>query len=57
MPSVLRDICFDCVDPNKVARFWAAALGYHLELNDWGSSSERAQYALSPIGPTAPECG
>jgi len=26
--STLRDICFDCADPHRVARFWADALGY-----------------------------
>lgn len=28
--SHLRDICFDCADPNRVAHFWAAVLGYTL---------------------------
>ncbi len=26
--SSLRDICFDCADQQRVARFWAEALGY-----------------------------
>jgi predicted enzyme related to lactoylglutathione lyase len=29
-PSHLRDICFDCMDPDRVAHFWAAVLGYTL---------------------------
>ena len=29
--SSLRDICFDCADPRRVARFWAEVLGYTLE--------------------------
>jgi predicted enzyme related to lactoylglutathione lyase len=28
--SHLRDICFDCIDPDRVAHFWAAVLGYTL---------------------------
>jgi hypothetical protein len=27
-PSRLRDLCFDCVDHHRVARFWAEVLGY-----------------------------
>ena len=26
--STLRDICFDCTDQRRVARFWADVLGY-----------------------------
>jgi len=26
--SRLRDLCFDCTDPHRVAQFWAAVLGY-----------------------------
>jgi predicted enzyme related to lactoylglutathione lyase len=26
--SRLRDLCFDCTDPHRVAHFWAAVLGY-----------------------------
>jgi hypothetical protein len=28
MTSALRDICFDCADQLRVARFWADVLGY-----------------------------
>src|SRR5436305_1989772 len=28
--SHLRDLCFDCTDPDRVAHFWAAVLGYTL---------------------------
>jgi predicted enzyme related to lactoylglutathione lyase len=28
--SHLRDICFDCSDPDRMAHFWAAVLGYTL---------------------------
>ena len=28
--SHLRDICFDCTDPDRMAHFWAAVLGYTL---------------------------
>ena len=30
MASRLRDICFDCADHYRVARFWAEVLGYSL---------------------------
>jgi len=30
MASRLRDICFDCADHHRVARFWAEVLGYTL---------------------------
>jgi hypothetical protein len=30
VPSSLRDICFDCADQHRVARFWAEVLGYTL---------------------------
>ncbi|HEY8286939.1 MAG TPA: VOC family protein [Chloroflexota bacterium] len=26
--ATLRDICFDCTDQHRVARFWAEVLGY-----------------------------
>src|SRR5207248_9995094 len=26
--SRLRDICFDCIDPHRIAHFWAAVLSY-----------------------------
>jgi len=26
--SRLRDICIDCIDPHRIADFWAAVLGY-----------------------------
>ena len=29
--SRLKDICFDCDDQRRVARFWAEVLGYQLE--------------------------
>jgi predicted enzyme related to lactoylglutathione lyase len=32
--SHLRDICFDCIDPYRVARFWAAVLGYTIHPDD-----------------------
>jgi predicted enzyme related to lactoylglutathione lyase len=28
--SHLRDLCFDCLDPERVAHFWALVLGYTL---------------------------
>jgi len=32
--STLRDICFDCVDQHRVARFWADVLGYTVQPPD-----------------------
>ena len=32
--SRLRDICFDCTDHHRVARFWAAVLGYTIRPAD-----------------------
>ena len=32
--SHLRDICFDCIDPYRVAHFWAAVLGYTIHPDD-----------------------
>jgi len=32
--STLRDICFDCTDPRRVARFWADVLGYTLHVGE-----------------------
>lgn len=34
MASSIHSITFDCADPERVARFWAAALGYELEEAD-----------------------
>lgn len=32
--SRLKDICFDCADQRRVARFWAEVLGYQLEIGE-----------------------
>ena len=44
MPSTLKDICFDCADQIKVARFWATVLGYEMSPLDL------------PDDPTEPVC-
>jgi predicted enzyme related to lactoylglutathione lyase len=44
--STLRDICFDCADQHRVARFWAEVLGYRL-----GSATDPEEpVALEPPG-------
>jgi catechol 2,3-dioxygenase-like lactoylglutathione lyase family enzyme len=32
--SRLKDICFDCEDQRRVARFWSEVLGYRLEMGE-----------------------
>ena|SRR5579875_1479921 len=38
--SRLRDICFDCADQHRVARFWAEALGYTMPPPDPGDTPD-----------------
>jgi hypothetical protein len=45
--SSLRDICFDCADQRRVARFWAEALGYAIRPPD-PEDPEDASVALDP---------
>lgn len=45
--SQLRDICFDCADQHRVARFWAAMLGYELE-DDPSTQSPDESVAIIP---------
>ena len=45
--SHLRDICIDCIDPHRVAHFWAAVLGYTIQPAD--AASPRTN--LSPCIP------
>ena len=44
MPSTLKDICFDCTDQLKVARFWADVFDYEMSPLD------------RPADPTEPIC-
>jgi catechol 2,3-dioxygenase-like lactoylglutathione lyase family enzyme len=37
-------VVFDCADPERVARFWCAALGYEL---DWEWNDETTRWMLS----------
>lgn len=48
MPSNLRDICFDCADQHRVARFWAEALGYTIRAQD-GEEAADDPVALEPV--------
>src|SRR5579872_5748086 len=34
--STLRDICFDCAEPARLAQFWAEVLGYTVRSGDAG---------------------
>lgn len=45
--STLRDICFDCTDPHRVARFWADALGYTVRPPDPADTADDP-IALAP---------
>jgi len=45
--STLRDICFDCSDPARMAAFWGSVLGYRVH----GPSSENEAAAIvAPAG-------
>jgi hypothetical protein len=46
----LRDICFDCADPRRVAQFWAAVLGYSLRPPDPGDSEDDSVALIPPEG-------
>ena len=45
--SHLRDICFDCIDPYRVAHFWAAVLGYTIHPDDAAETPDES-IALQP---------
>ncbi len=45
--SHLRDICIDCIDPHRVAHFWAAVLGYTIHPTDAASPPDES-IALHP---------
>jgi predicted enzyme related to lactoylglutathione lyase len=40
--SRLRDICFDCTDHHRVARFWAEVLGYTLRPPNAGETADES---------------
>ena len=48
--SHLRDICFDCADPHRLARFWADVLGYTLRPPEPGTTSEVSIGLEPPAG-------
>jgi predicted enzyme related to lactoylglutathione lyase len=48
--SRLRDICFDCADPRRVAGFWAEVLGYTLHPADPGDIDEESVPIEPPPG-------
>jgi hypothetical protein len=43
----LRDICFDCADPHRLARFWADVLGYTIRLPEPATTPD-VSIALDP---------
>jgi catechol 2,3-dioxygenase-like lactoylglutathione lyase family enzyme len=47
-------VVFDCADPERVARFWAAALGYKL---DWEWTDEEAMAYMRQNGLTDEQFG
>src|SRR5215475_8808472 len=47
--SHLRDICFDCADPHRLARFWADVLGYTIRVPEPASTPD-VSIALDPPG-------
>jgi Glyoxalase-like domain len=42
MASRLRDICFDCADHHRVARFWAEVLGYTVRPGAPGETADNS---------------
>jgi hypothetical protein len=48
--SRLRDICFDCADPRRVAGFWAEVLGYNLQPPEAGDADEESVPIEPPPG-------
>lgn len=40
--SRLRDICFDCTDQHRIARFWAEVLGYTLRPAHAGETTDES---------------
>jgi predicted enzyme related to lactoylglutathione lyase len=46
--SRLRDLCFDCTDHHRVARFWAEVLGYTIRPAD-PEDIQDDSVALDPI--------
>jgi hypothetical protein len=48
-------LVIDCADPDRLARFWAAALGYELEpppagFATWDDYWRDAEHAPTPLG-------
>jgi hypothetical protein len=50
--SSLRDICFDCTDPRRVARFWSEVLGYTLQPEPPDAAPEESIPIDPPAGGT-----
>lgn len=48
--SRLRDLCFDCTDPQRVAHFWADVLGYTLRLPPAEEPTDDSVALIPPEG-------
>ena len=48
--SRLRDICIDCIDPDRVAHFWAAVLGYTMHPSDPATTPDESDCPPSARG-------
>jgi len=48
--SRLRDICFDCTDHHRVARFWAEVLGYTLCPANAGETTDESVAIMAADG-------
>ncbi|GAC1473574.1 MAG: VOC family protein [Chloroflexota bacterium] len=46
--STLRDICFDCADPARLARFWSRVLGYDFPPPDTDDPAD--SLCILPLG-------
>jgi predicted enzyme related to lactoylglutathione lyase len=48
--SRLRDLCFDCTDPQRVAHFWADVLGYTLRPPTAENTTDDSVAIIPPEG-------
>ena len=46
--SSLRDICFDCADPRRVAQFWSEVLGYAIRPPDPDATADDPVVIIPP---------
>jgi hypothetical protein len=51
-PATFKDVALDAVDPLRLGRFWAAALGLALEKLDDGDTALRGRRRSTRCGST-----